>query len=412
MYSEKVRRIPRVSSSRKDKFRERERYRRSFWGTVFLELVLQKIEEDEFFDLEEQEEGEKAACRKKNASSPRILKAELGGKSVGKKSAVKWRLPAERKSVCTEWENILVWASGDWLELSVFPVGMESVSEEYSALVNFMRCMEAVSNNRIYYDSDEILRKYYDGGVEKFYVERAFYRFCREYIRKGEERSAFYVYDVLSEVYEYFARANTRNAVRKNNEEGRTLVEESGISWTGCSYYNADYYDRWLDMRQMFRRICGELAEEYDMDVPDFEEIEAETRFRMEGGLSFHGAWSFEQRKNNYPPEEFGMRELSASPPQGFLYFYRDYFNEGQYPVFEELQEGLRQRIAANPLDQREFYSIAIEKREYHNGLSYLLERNLEPEEWRFLANFKLHRTAGCIELLCGRGEKGGSTLC
>ena len=106
------------------------------------------------------------------------------------------------------------------------------------------------------------------------------------------------------------------------------------------------------------------------------------------------------------------MRELSASPPQGFLYFYRDYFNEGQYPVFEELQEGLRQRIAANPLDQREFYSIAIEKREYHNGLSYLLERNLEPEEWRFLANFKLHRTAGCIELLCGRGEKGGSTLC
>lgn len=412
MYSEKVRRIPRVSSSRKDKFRERERYRRSFWGTVFLELVLQKIEEDEFFDLEEQEEGEKAACRKKNASSPRILKAELGGKSAGKKSAVKWRLPVERKSVCTEWENILVWASGDWLELSVFPVGMESASEEYSALVNFMRCMEAVSNNRIYYDSDEILRKYYDGGVEKFYVERAFYRFCREYIRKGEERSAFYVYDVLSEVYEYFARANTRNAVRKNNEEGRTLVEESGISWTGCSYYNADYYDRWLDMRQMFRRICGELAEEYDMDVPDFEEIEAETRFRMEGGLSFHGAWSFEQRKNNYPPEEFGMRELSASPPQGFLYFYRDYFNEGQYPVFEGLQEGLRQRIAANPLDQREFYSIAIEKREYHNGLSYLLERNLEPEEWRFLANFKLHRTAGCIELLCGRGEKGGSTLC
>lgn len=412
MYSEKVRRIPRVSSSRKDKFRERERYRRSFWGTVFLELVLQKIEEDEFFDLEEQEEEEKAACRKKNASSPRILKAELGGKSAGKKSAVKWRLPAERKSVCTEWENILVWASGDWLELSVFPVGMESVSEEYSALVNFMRCMEAVSNNRIYYDSNEILRKYYDGGVEKFYVERAFYRFCREYIRKGEERSAFYVYDVLSEVYEYFARANTRNAVRKNNEEGRTLVEESGISWTGCSYYNADYYDRWLDMRQMFRRICGELAEEYDMDVPDFEEIEAETRFRMEGGLSFHGAWSFEQRKNNYPPEEFGMRELSASPPQGFLYFYRDYFNEGQYPVFEGLQEGLRQRIAANPLDQREFYSIAIEKREYHNGLSYLLERNLEPEEWRFLANFKLHRTAGCIELLCGRGEKGGSTLC
>ena len=403
MYSEKVRRIPRVSSSRKDKFRERERYRRSFWGTVFLELVLQKIEEDEFFDLEEQEEGEKAACRKKNASSPRILKAELGGKSAGKKSAVKWSLPAERKSVCTEWENILVWASG---------VGMESVSEEYSALVNFMRCMEAVSNNRIYYDSDEILRKYYDGGVEKFYVERAFYRFCREYIRKGEERSAFYVYDVLSEVYEYFARANTRNAVRKNNEEGRTLVEESGISWTGCSYYNADYYDRWLDMRQMFRRICGELAEEYDMDVPDFEEIEAETRFRMEGGLSFHGAWSFEQRKNNYPPEEFGMRELSASPPQGFLYFYRDYFNEGQYPVFEGLQEGLRQRIAANPLDQREFYSIAIEKKEYHNGLSYLLERNLEPEEWRFLANFKLHRTAGCIELLCGRGEKGGSTLC
>jgi len=404
VYSEKVRRIPRVSSSRKDKFRERERYRRSFWGTVFLELVLQKIEEDEFSDLEEPREEETAVYRKKKASSTRVLHAELTGNSYDRKSNVKWQLPRERKSVCTEWENVLVWASGDWLELSVFPAGMAVVSEEYSALVNFMRCIEAASNHRIFYDSDEVLRKYYDGGVEKFYVERAFYRFCREYIRKGGEKSAFYVYDVLSEVYEYFARANTRNAVRKNNEEGRTLAEEGGVSWTGCSYYNADYYYRWDDIQQMFRRICGELAEEYDMDVPDFEEIEAETRFRMEGGLNFHGAWCFEQRKHNYPAEEFGMREFSAVPPRGFLYFYRDYFNEGQYPVFERLQEGLRERIAANPLDEREFYSFAIEKKEYHNGLSYLLERKLGSEEWKFLANFKLHRTTGCMEILCAGG--------
>lgn len=405
MYSEKVRRIPRTASLRRDKFRERERYRRSFWGTVFLELVLQKIEEEEFFDLEEQEEEPTVTRRKKKVSSTRVLCAKLEGNPAGKKDSVRWRLPKERRSVCTEWENVLVWASGDWLELSVFPAKMAAVSEEYSALVNFMRCMAAVSNHRIFYESDEILRKYYDGGVEKFYVERAFYRFCREYIRRGGEKSAFYVYDVLSEVYEYFARANTRNAVRKNNEEGRALAEEQGVSWTGCSYYNADYYYECLDMQQMFRRICGELAEEYDMDVPDFEEIEGETRFGMEGGISFHGVWSFEQRKNNYPAEEFGMRELSESPPRGFLYFYRDYFNEGQYPLFEGLQEGLRQRIGAAPLDWREIYAVAVEKKGYHNGLSYLLERKLGQEEWRFLANFKLHRTAGCMEILCAKGE-------
>lgn len=406
MYSEKVRRVPKVSSARKDKFRERERYRRSFWGTIFLEIVLQKINEEEFYDTEWQEEEETAKVQKKNVS--RVIHTELIRKPGEKKSVYKWQLPKERKSVQTEWENVLVWASGDWLELSVFPVGLADISEDYSALVNFMRCIEAVSNNRIFYDSDEILRKYYDGIIEKFYVERAFYRYCREYIKRDGEKNVFHVYDVLSEVYEYFERANTRNAVRKNNEEGRTLVEESGIPWAGSSYYNADYYYKCRSLRDMFQRICTELAEEYDMDVPDFEEIEAETRFRMDGGLSFHGVWVFEQRKNNYPAEEYGMRELGAEPPEGFLYFYRDYFNEGQYWIFERLKEGMRNRIAADPLDDREFYSFTIEKKEYHNGLSYLLEQKLEAQEWKFLANFKLHRTAGCMEILCGRGEKAG----
>ena len=54
MYVEEIKRIHRVST-RKDKFRERERYRRSFWGTVFLELVLEKMSEEEF-DFEEEDE--------------------------------------------------------------------------------------------------------------------------------------------------------------------------------------------------------------------------------------------------------------------------------------------------------------------------------------------------------------------
>ena len=61
MYVEEVKRVHRVST-RKDKFRERERYRRSFWGTVFLELVLEKMSEEEF-DFENEEEKQQETKR-------------------------------------------------------------------------------------------------------------------------------------------------------------------------------------------------------------------------------------------------------------------------------------------------------------------------------------------------------------
>lgn len=407
MNLEKVRRVQRASS-RKDKFRERERYRRSFWGTVFLELVLQKIEEEEFFDIEYPAEEDAAGAPKRRASISRVIHTEVRKTQREietqreRESGHGWMLPAKRESVRTEKESILVWASGDWLEISRLPVEIPDISEEYSALANFMRCIEVFSNNRIFYDSYEILQKYYDGAVEKFYVERAFYRYCRSYLTEKIEENPFRVYDALSEIYEYFERANTRNAVRKNNEEGRRLAEESGITWTGSSYYNADYYYKCRELGQMFRRICEELSREYDMDVPDFDEIEKNTRFRVDGGLTFHGVWVWAQQQNNYPSEEYGMRELYAMPPEGFLYFYRDYFNDGQYRTFERLKGRIWELVSQNPSDEQEFYSFTIEEKDYHNGLSYLLEQKLTPENWNFLANFKLHRTAGCMEILCG----------
>ena len=58
--------------------------------------------------------------------------------------------------------------------------------------------------------------------------------------------------------------------------------------------------------------------------------------------------------------------------------------------------------LAQNPADEREFYTFTVEEKEYHNGLSYLLEQKISKENWEFLANFRLHRTAGCMEILCG----------
>lgn len=401
VYTEKIKSVPRIAS-RRDKFRERERYRRSFWGTIFLEIVLEKINEDEFFDMEWSDGEEEEEPRKKKASVPRIVDTAIKQRKREQQIDGKWLFPPKRESFQTEWESVLVWASGDWLELSLLPMDVPDISEDYSAAANMMRCIQAFSDHRIFYDSYEALRNYYDGFAETSYVERIFYLYCREYIEYGDApKNPFRVYDVLSEVYEYFERANTRNAVRKNNEEGRRLAEGSGLPWMGSSYYNADYYYKCRRMRQAFRQICEGLAEEYGTDVPDFEEIEAETRFRMDGGLSFHSVWVWEQGRNNYPAKEYGMRRLEAEPPEGFLYYYRDYFNGGQYQAFEELKNGMRKLLSANPFDEREFYSFTMEEQDYHNGLSYLLDRNIGRENWDFLANFMLHRTAGCMEILC-----------
>ena len=402
MYVEEVKRVHRVST-RKDKFRERERYRRSFWGTVFLELVLEKMSEEEFdFENEEEKQQETKRPVKRRptpAPQPKRVSFQLE-KGTGKRK-FHWELPKRKEESFLECERVLFWASGDFLEIAARPERFLEHSENYGELVSFMRQIGVVATNQLFLESNEILRKYYDGAVEKFYVERAFYRYCREKI-KGKEDSPFFIYDTLTETYEYFLHANVQNAVRCNNEEGKHFAMQSGISWAGSSYYHAKYYYKALEMEELFEKICTELAEEYDTDVPDFAVLKEENQFQMDGGLTFHGAWVWAQSQNNYPAAEYGLRVMEAKPPEGFLYFYRDYFNNGQYRTFEILKMKICEMLAQNPADEREFYTFTVEEKEYHNGLSYLLEQKISKENWEFLANFRLHRTAGCMEILCG----------
>ena len=112
MYVDEVKRVHRVST-RKDKFRERERYRRSFWGTVFLELVLEKMSEEEFdFEEEDERKPEKRRPVKRRpalSAQPQSVSFQLE-KGVEKRK-FHWELPKRKEESFLECERVLFWAS-------------------------------------------------------------------------------------------------------------------------------------------------------------------------------------------------------------------------------------------------------------------------------------------------------------
>ena len=115
MYVDEVKRVHRVST-RKDKFRERERYRRSFWGTVFLELVLEKMSEEEFdFENEEEKQQEtKRPVKRRPTPAPQPKRVSFQLKKGTGKRKFHWELPKRKEESFLECERVLFWASGDF----------------------------------------------------------------------------------------------------------------------------------------------------------------------------------------------------------------------------------------------------------------------------------------------------------
>ena len=125
----------------------------------------------------------------------------------------------------------------------------------------------------------------------------------------------------LSGLYEYFSRANTRNACTKNMQEGKALMEENGIDWTGTYYYNSDWYYACEEMQKLFQETANELSEEYGAEQVDFAYVEKHTRFTLDGGIIFNGVWDSIEWQFNHDRAIMGsFKDAGMAPPKDFVY--------------------------------------------------------------------------------------------
>ena len=127
---------------------------------------------------------------------------------------------------------------------------------------------------------------------------------------------------IVSEMYEVFAKENARAASQANYQEGKALNEkyysDSHSDWT---YYNSDYYYQCNETNAALRESVQQMTEKWDLDEIDCDKIEANSSLTLDGGFDFNSTWNFEFRNQ---AGRSSLAKESAIPPENFKMFFRE----------------------------------------------------------------------------------------
>ncbi len=208
-----------------------------------------------------------------------------------------------------------VYYKKDCVELSLESFHVEIGSETYEDVKNSLKSLNkyhVLLPNNLFNESYDVMEDYYNGKLNAEEVKQVF----KEYFYHsmggtkadyGNDADGVYqkqrVTAALSGLYEYFSRANTRNAVAQNNNERKELMEKSGLSYSD-SYYNADWYYACDDMQKMFQATADELADEFGAQRVDYAKVAKETRFTLDGGITYNGVLEYKNQSGGILKDE------------------------------------------------------------------------------------------------------------
>lgn len=353
------------------------------WSVRFLEVLVREFEEEE----REKQNPEKKKEHRENASG--ISEEEYDCRIVVK----------GEEEVPIDWDSFEV--TRDFTE----PV---LTSELYEDIIDCVKMIGNWQASILYKIANAIMQDYYTKALGERAVGELFlgcYQKCTEKNKQivlPKERRE----EILATLYEFFSRANARKSVAANEREGRAFVEKSGLSWAGTTYYNSLYYYEYAKMQHIFQKKCREIVKKQGLAEVPFEKIEQTTQFKQAGGLTYHRMFVWIQQKDNHPASQYGMRNLQSVPPRHFIYLYRNHCADSEHMGISVLECKVRSNCREKKHLWRSF--ILEDGRDYHNGMSYLLEGSLIDEEdetlyseaMRFLQNFILFRVEGCVEYL------------
>ena len=176
-------------------------------------------------------------------------------------------------------------------------------------------------------DISDCMRKFYEGKISEEEVEE-YFRLCCTSMRiyrtqqhqtsgKNEEDNR----QIVSEIYDIFAKENMRAARNANYYEGEKINASYGGWSDDWVYYNADYYYKCEETRDKLRQIAEKVAAKWEVSSFDALEVEKNSKYTMDGGLDFNSGWNFSFRNQR------GIGSIakeSVVPPKGFKMFYKE----------------------------------------------------------------------------------------
>lgn len=251
-----------------------------------------------------------------------------------------------------------VYYKKDCVELSLESYNIPVTADNYEEIKNMLKSQSSgkiISPGSRYFDETyEIMKDYYSGVLSRDEVKNIFKEYVYHSCGKpaGAQGAAdtgvtLSVYEkqrltgYLGGFYEYFSRANTRNACAQNMREGKALMESNGMSWKGTYYYNSDWYWACEEMQEMFRETANELADEYGAEHVDFKYVEQNTRFKLDGGITYNGVWDCMEWQSNHDRGIGGsFLDYNMAPPKDFVYCSTAYW-DGKGNL-EGIKDGMR----------------------------------------------------------------------
>ena len=211
------------------------------------------------------------------------------------------------------------------------------VSENYNDILKVTKMPKSIFGDSFGYqmqkDIADCMNRYYageisDDDVKSFFKEccssmRVYHSQMRHTTGMNEEDNK----QIVSEIYEMFAKENQRAARNANYEEGLEINKQYGPDkrQNDWCYYNADYYYQCENAHDLLRGVAADMAEEWELSEIDTDEIERSSKYTLDGGFDFNSGWNFTYRNQM---SRSSMADESYVPPRDFKFFYK----EGMYP--------------------------------------------------------------------------------
>lgn len=258
-------------------------------------------------------------------------------------------------------------------------------SPEYETICGQMRSIESFGSaslgNQLFYDANEIMYDYYDGKLTEEDVKKFFKDYLYNSVGEVEENNTYQQKQVtanLSRIYEMFTRGNVRNAVNQNQKEGQNFLKEHSLDGNNEFYYNAKWYWKSEEMQQLFQETANEIVEEYGAEKVDFEAVIENSKYTLEGGLSYNAVWNWRQWGTSYTTAQNNADILEEDfvPPKDFIYCSGNMYSSPKEMLVEDDMNVLVGKEESNSI-----FQYIFEQNSSHFFESLLLNKKLWNED-------------------------------
>lgn len=153
----------------------------------------------------------------------------------------------------------------------------------------------------------------------EFYNIKSFYS-NPDYLKDHECKTDS---QILGRVYERMQKYNAVFMAQTCMLEGDKLAEMYGFGDNKRNvYYDSYYYNRCQETRRLLRETADEIAEQFGIKSPDYDDIEKNSPLVLDGGLDFNSCWNHQAVNRSIC---ILNPDWSIKPGDNFTFFYSRY---------------------------------------------------------------------------------------